>query len=120
MGVIVNAVKDIADGARPRVPKSPFGPENEPNPEEPGAGGEGPMDTLAKNLDIGSRTCPIVSELRGLGEGITLGDLKQGILSAGMLSLYVGIAGAASTKGALSSGYKATMVAAAAGSGTLN
>jgi len=75
---------------------------------------------LAKNLDFGSKTCPIVSELRRLGEGITLGDLKSGILNVAMLSFYVGIAGAAPTKGALNSGYKATMVAAAAGSGALN
>ena len=75
---------------------------------------------MSKNFDVGSKTCPIVGELRRLGEGITLGDLKQGILNAGMLSCYVGIAGAASTKGALSSGYKATMIAAAAGTGTLN
>jgi len=72
MGVLINAVNTL-DG-RPRAPKSPFSPELETNPEEPGTGG--PCDSLVKNFNFGTKVCPVVSELRQMGEGITLGDLR--------------------------------------------
>ena len=42
----------------------------------------------ALSLDKGSKTCPIISECRNLGEGVTLGDSNQFALNAGLLAVY--------------------------------
>ena len=64
-----------------------------------GEGTQGPLEMIANAqaklganaascLDAGSKVCPIVKEGRGLGEGITGGDLNQTATNAGMLAMY--------------------------------
>jgi len=74
MGVLVNAVNDAGTtlGEMPRVPKGPFGPYVEPDPEAPGNGegdGSGPKE-ISYLLNRGSKMCPVVGEMRRLGHGI--------------------------------------------------
>ena len=109
MGVLINAVSTLE--GRPSAPRSPFGPEVQADLSKPGA---------VENFNFGSKFCPLVSEFRQLGEGITLGDSKQTLMNAGMIAMYAGIAAGASFKGSLNSSYSATMVSAACGAGAAN
>ena len=46
-------------------------------------------ENTTRNLVEKSRTCPIISECRDIGEGITLGEISsQATLSGGLLALY--------------------------------
>ena len=40
------------------------------------------------NLDNGSKTCPIVREGRGLGEGIIEGNMSKAAQSSALLAMY--------------------------------
>ena len=43
---------------------------------------------LTSNLDLGSKMCPVVSEFRGLIEGITSGDRMASAFNGVLLAAY--------------------------------
>ena len=76
------------------------------------------LSQMTKNMDSniakGSKTCPIVSDLRNMGDSLASGDLKGATVSGGILGLYA-VSGAAHTLDAkINMGVSQTLASAAA------
>ena len=67
---------------------------------------------LTSNLDLGSKMCPVVSEARGLAEGIASGDRMMSALNGVLLAAYALPVGTV-----LPTNVKVTMASAQAGLG---
>ena len=46
-------------------------------------------DKTIMNLDRGLKTCHVLSECRGVVQGIALGDFKSTAITFGLLTLYI-------------------------------
>lgn len=110
MGVVVNAVKDMATSLGEAGATAGQGVAD-------GAGTvdrwTGTMNKLAGNaaygLEQGSSKCPILSECRAVGEGVAWGDFGKAALSGGLLAFYAlpvgGAAASAEAKIGITSAY---------------
>jgi len=78
MGIVVNTVKDTVTGVVQMGKAS---------------GSLVSSTQIAKSasasFDMGSKTCPLISECRDFGHGIAQGDLSKTALNAGLLATYV-------------------------------